>query len=70
MIYYKTTDEIKLIRESSLLVSETLALMAGLIKPVSQHLSLMKKLKRLSGIMELVRHLKDIAGLHIHYVFR
>ncbi|HLO38089.1 MAG: type I methionyl aminopeptidase [Chitinophagales bacterium] len=33
MIYYKTTDEIKLIRESSLLVSETLALMAGLIKP-------------------------------------
>ena len=33
MIYYKTTDEVKLIRESSLLVSETLALMAGLIQP-------------------------------------
>ena len=33
MIYYKTKDEIELIRKSSLLVSETLALIAGLIKP-------------------------------------
>ncbi|HNJ88189.1 MAG TPA: type I methionyl aminopeptidase [Chitinophagales bacterium] len=33
MIYYKTTDEITLIRKSSLLVSETLAMIAGIIKP-------------------------------------
>lgn len=33
MIYYKTKDEIALIRHSSLLVSDTLALIAGIIKP-------------------------------------
>ena len=33
MIHYKTTQEIELMRQSSLLVSETLALVAGLIKP-------------------------------------
>lgn len=33
MIYYKTNDEIELIRISSLLVSETLAYAASLIKP-------------------------------------
>ncbi len=33
MIYYKTEEEIDLIRESSLLVAKTLAEIAGLIKP-------------------------------------
>jgi len=33
MIYYKTQDEIALIRKSSLLVSDTLALIAGIIRP-------------------------------------
>lgn len=33
MIYYKTQDEIALIRKSSLLVSDTLAMIAGIIKP-------------------------------------
>ncbi len=33
MIHYKSKAEIELMRESSLLVSETLALVAGLIKP-------------------------------------
>lgn len=33
MIKYKTNDEIELIRKSSLLVSKTLAYLAGLIKP-------------------------------------
>jgi len=33
MIYYKTTEEIALIRKSSLLVSDTLAMIAGIIKP-------------------------------------
>lgn len=33
MIYYKTNDEVELIRKSSLLVSDTLALIAGIIKP-------------------------------------
>lgn len=33
MIYYKTKDEIELIRKSSLLVSDTLALIAGIIQP-------------------------------------
>ena len=33
MIYYKTKDEVELIRKSSLLVSDTLALIADIIKP-------------------------------------
>ena len=33
MIYYKTAEEIELIRKSSLLVSKTLAEIAGMIKP-------------------------------------
>lgn len=33
MIYYKTQDELALIRKSSLLVSDTLAMIAGIIKP-------------------------------------
>ncbi len=33
MIYYKTSAEVELIRESSLLVSKTLAHLAGIIKP-------------------------------------
>ena len=33
MVYYKTFDEIELIRENCLLVSKTLALVASLIKP-------------------------------------
>ncbi len=33
MIYYKTKDEIELIRQSSLLVSETLAYIASILKP-------------------------------------
>lgn len=33
MIYYKTAEEIELIRESSLLLSRTLAEIAGMIKP-------------------------------------
>ncbi len=33
MIYYKTDEEIELIRESCLLVSKTLTLVAGLLKP-------------------------------------
>lgn len=33
MIIYKTTDEIELIRKSSLLVSDTLAYLAGILRP-------------------------------------
>ncbi len=33
MIYYKTQDELNLIRKSSLLVSDTLAMIAGILKP-------------------------------------
>lgn len=43
MIYYKTKDEIELIRKSSLLVSDTLALIAGIIKPGITTLELDKK---------------------------
>lgn len=43
MIYYKTKDEVELIRKSSLLVSETLALIAGIIKPGITTLELDKK---------------------------
>jgi methionyl aminopeptidase len=32
MIYYKTNEEIELMRESNLLVSKTLAYIAGLLK--------------------------------------
>ena len=43
MIYYKTKDEVELIRKSSLLVSDTLALIAGIIKPGITTLELDKK---------------------------
>ena len=43
MIYYKTKDEVELIRKSSLLVSDTLALIAGMIKPGITTLELDKK---------------------------
>jgi len=43
MIYYKTKDEIELIRKSSLLVSDTLALIAGMIKPGIATIELDKK---------------------------
>ncbi|MEM9022230.1 MAG: type I methionyl aminopeptidase [Bacteroidota bacterium] len=33
MIYYKTDEEVELVRESSLLVSKTLAKLAGMIRP-------------------------------------
>ncbi len=33
MVFYKTTEEIELMRESALMVSKTLSLVAGLIKP-------------------------------------
>lgn len=43
MIYYKTKDEIELIRKSSLLVSDTLAYVGSLIKPGITTLELDKK---------------------------
>ncbi len=43
MIYYKTKDEVELIRKSSLLVSDTLALIAGIIKPGITTLELDKR---------------------------
>ena len=42
MIYYKTEAEIALMRESALLVSKTLAHVAGLLKPGITTLSLDK----------------------------
>ena len=43
MIYYKTKDEVELIRKSSLLVSDTLALIADIIKPGITTLELDKR---------------------------
>jgi methionyl aminopeptidase len=42
MIYYKTEAEIELMRESALLVSKTLAHIAGLLKPGITTISLDK----------------------------
>ena len=68
MIYYKTEEEIELVRKSSLLVAKTHAEIAGLIKPGITTLALDKLLKNLSGIMEEFQPLKVMQVFLILYV--
>ena len=62
MIYYKSEEEIDLVRESSLLVAKTHAEIARHIKPGITTLELDKLLKSLSEIMVVIPAFKGYNG--------
>ena len=69
-IFYKTDEEIEILRESCLLVGRTLAEVAKLMEPGANPLKLDKWLRNLFGIMELSQVLKDMEDSQIHFVFQ
>ena len=69
MIYYKTDEEIEIIRENCLLVCEVLTYVGSVLKPGVSGLKLIKKRRKLFEITMLFPALRDIGDFLPPYVF-